>query len=152
MRARPALAALGTAVALLAAAPPAAAAPPERVDIDDEFADEFLSTECGVDVTTRLKGFLLVREFDRETGVVQLLTINLGITSTADGNVVRFRDVGVDQLRVTPDGELILSVVGQVPFGFKGVFRINLDTGEVLREPKEVGAQMLEKVCGALTR
>ena len=40
-------------------------------------------------------------------------------------------------VRIAPDGTMILSIVGQIPFGpgFTGVLKINLDTGEVIHEP-----------------
>ena len=35
--------------------------------------------------------------------------------ATAGDNQARFRDVGIDQVRVQPDGTVILSIVGQCP-------------------------------------
>jgi hypothetical protein len=58
--------------------------------------------------------------------------------ATAGDNQVRFRDVGIDLVRVEPDGTVILSIVGQVPFGFTGVLKINLDTGEAILEPHHI--------------
>ena len=51
---------------------------------------------------------------------------------------IRFRDVGIDLVRVEPDGTVILSTVGQIPFAFTGVMKINLDTGEVILEPHHI--------------
>ena len=48
------------------------------------------------------------------------------------------RDVGIDQVRVQPDGTVILSIVGQVPVEFTGVLKINPETEEVLLEPHHV--------------
>jgi hypothetical protein len=50
---------------------------------------------------------------------------------------------------VQPDGTVILSIVGQVPFEFTGVLKINLETGEVILEPHhEVDPT---RVCEPLT-
>ena len=110
----------------LAAGPATGAGPTfERIDVDDAFADEFLSEECGVDVTTTVRGHVILRAFSGEEGLVQLNTLNLALTATAGDRTFRFRDVGADSLRVTPDGTLVLSIIGQVPFELAGVLKIN---------------------------
>ena len=125
------------AIAALTAAAPAVAAPPviERTEIDDSFADEFLSEECGVDVTTTVTGTIMTMTTS-DGRLLALTTLNLGFTATAGDNIVRFRDVGGDFLRMQPDGTVVLSIVGQVPFDFTGVLKLNADTGEVLLEPQ----------------
>ncbi|HSK89867.1 MAG TPA: hypothetical protein VK875_01010 [Euzebyales bacterium] len=45
----------------------------------------------------------------------------------------------------------MLSVVGQVPFDFTGILRINLNTGEVILEPRDRSAELLQRACSALT-
>jgi hypothetical protein len=60
----------------------------------------------------------------------------------------RVRDVGIDQVRVQPDGTVILSIVGQVLFGFTGVMKINPETGEVILEPHHFFD--IEDVCAQL--
>lgn len=142
---------VGLAVGACAWAGVAGAAKPvvTLIAIDETFADEFLSEECGVDVTTHVEGKIKLREFDRTNGTVSVSTVNVAATATAGQNTARFRDVGVDHARITPDGTLVLSIVGQVPFDFKGVLKINLDTGEVLHEPTR--AYDTTKVCAALT-
>jgi hypothetical protein len=142
---------VGLAVGACAWAGVAGAAKPvvTLITIDETFADDFLSEECGVDVTTHVEGKIKLREFDRTNGTVSVSTINVAATATAGDNTARFRDVGVDHARITPDGTLVLSIVGQVPFDFKGVLKINLDTGEVLHEPTR--ADDTTKVCAALT-
>ena len=134
------------------AAPGALAAKPEmqRFDIDVTFVDEFLSEECGVAVSTRRQGHLILRSFDRESGLVELNTLNFVMTATAGDNTYRFRDVGADQVKVTADGP-ILSIVGQIPFGFNGVLKINLDTEEVVHEPTASTEGRIEEACAALT-
>ena len=70
-------------------------------------------------VTTRAKGHIIVRTFTREgTGVVEVLTINVGLTAKADGRGFRFRDVGADVTRITQDGTVVMMIAGQVPFEF----------------------------------
>jgi hypothetical protein len=132
----------------------ATAAPPtfERIDVDDTFADEFLTEECGVDVTTTIRGHVILRTFSGDgTGPAQLNTLNLAITATADGRTFRFRDVGADLTRIDPDGTAVLSIVGQVPFDFAGVLKIDLETGEAILEPKDRSAKQLAKACAVLT-
>jgi hypothetical protein len=68
---------------------------------------------------------------------------------TAGDNQIRVRDVGIDQVRVAPDGTVILSIVGQVPLGFTGVLKLDLDTGEAILEPHHFAD--IEEVCEQLT-
>jgi hypothetical protein len=72
-------------------------------------------------------------------------TANTGLST------YRFRDVGADLVRVEPDGTVILSIIGQVPFGFTGVLKIDLETGEAILEPHHSLEGDLEKACDALT-
>jgi hypothetical protein len=147
-------------VALLAAAgvavPGASAAPPtfERIVVDETIQDEFLSEECGVDVETRIAGRITVRTFERGgKGLVELGTINVTLTATTeDGRTFRFRDVGADLTRVRPDGTMVLQIVGQIPFQFAGALKINLDTDEVILEPRSPrGEKQLARACAVLT-
>lgn len=137
---------------IVVAAPGAWAGKPEmeRVDIDETFHDDFLSAECGTDVTTRALGHIIFRVFDRSKGLVELTTISIRLTAMAGDNTYRFRDVGADQIKVTKDGP-ILSIIGQVPFDFIGVLKINLDTGEVIHEPGHLIGNRVEEACAALT-
>lgn len=138
--------------AMVGAAGPAAAARPiiERIPIQETFSDQFLTEECGVPVTTTLSGFRIERTFDdRGTGPLLLATVNVSATLRSGDNVIRIRDVGADLLRRTPDGTLIFSLIGQLPFQFKGVLKTNQTTGEVILEPKP--SNDAERVCAALT-
>jgi hypothetical protein len=132
----------------------AAGAPPviQRIPVDDTFADLFLSEACGVEVTVRARGHIIVRTFagDR-TGVAEVRTINVGLTATAGERVFRFRDVGADVTRIEPDGTAILSITGQVPFDFAGVLKIDLETGETILEPRDRNAEQVANSCAALT-
>ena len=122
----------------------------ERFDLDESFADEFLTEECGVPVTTHIRGHIIFRTFEDGRNV-EVNTLNFALTATADGNTYGFRDVGVDHLQVMKDGTEIISIVGQVPFGFIGVLKINLTTGEVVHEPGHDISGRLEEACAALT-
>jgi hypothetical protein len=144
----------GILVAAVVIAPTAFAAKPtiERIDVDDTFADEFLTEECGVPVTVTLQGHVTVRTFSGEgTGVAQVNNISIGITATAGDRTFRFRDVGADVVQIKPDGTLVLLISGQVPFAFAGVLKIDPETEEVILEPRDRSEQQLAKACRALT-
>jgi hypothetical protein len=132
----------------------ATGAPPttERIDVDETFADEFLTAECGVPVTTTAQGHIIVRTFSGEgTGVAQVNTISIGLTATAGDRVFSFRDVGADVVQIKPDGSLVLLISGQVPFAFAGVLKIDPETEEVILEPRDRSEEQLAKACEALT-
>jgi hypothetical protein len=78
-------------------------------------------------------------------------SINISLTATAGDNSYRFRDVGADVVRISPDGTEILMVIGQIPFGFTGVLKINLTTDEVILEPQHSTEGEVEEACAALT-
>lgn len=145
---------LGLLIVAATAAPLANAAKPtiQRFDIDETAADEFLTDACGVPVTTRAQGHVIVRTFSGgATGPVELGTLNIALTATAGGNTYRFRDVGADLVRVEPDGTAILMIVGQIPFGFTGALKIDLETGEAILEPRHSLEGRIEEACAALT-
>jgi hypothetical protein len=130
------LAVLGALLVVLGATGAAAQAPEKEViQIDDTFADEFLSEECGVPVTTTVTGRVTFFTFPDGTVLEELTTLNVSIVATAGDNQARFRDVGGDQVRVQPDGTVIVSIIGQVPFEFTGVLKFNPETGETILEP-----------------
>ncbi|HSC91560.1 MAG TPA: hypothetical protein VLB86_07895 [Gaiellaceae bacterium] len=98
------------------------------------------------------EGHVIVRTFSGDkTGVAEGRTLNVAITATAGGNPYRFRDVGADHLQVGPDGTAVLLVIGQVPFGFTGVLKIDLATGEAILEPQHSLEDRLEDACATLT-
>jgi hypothetical protein len=143
-------------VAAAVVAPSASAGLPptiERVfDIDDTFPDEFLTDACGVDVTTNAQGHVIVRTFSGDrTGPAEVFTPNIRLTAMAGDNTYRFRDLGLDLVRVEPDGTAILSIVGQTPFGFTGVLKIDLETGDAILEPQHSLEGNLDDACAALT-
>src|SRR4029453_9555342 len=146
------LAVLGALLTVVLGATAAAAQAPERevIQVDDAFVDEDLAEECGVDeVNVTVTGRVTLFTFPDGRVLQDLTTVNLAIVWTAGDNQVRVRDVGIDQVRVQPDGTVILSIVGQVLFDFTGVLKINLDTGEVTLEPHHFFD--IEEVCEQLT-
>jgi hypothetical protein len=105
-----------------------------------------------VRVTITAVGHITIRTFDRAgAGPTDLTTINVTLTARAGDNSYRFKDVGADLLRREPDGDLVLSIVGQVPFDFTGVLKIDAETGEILQQPQHSTAGDLEEACAALT-
>lgn len=142
------------AVVSIGVAPSAFAAKPtiERFDIDETFDDDFLTEECGVPVTTRAQGHITVRTFEGGgTGVAELRTLNIALTAMSGDNTYTVRDVGADLLRVEPDGTAILMIIGQIPFWFAGVLKIDLETGEAILEPHHSLEGDLDEACAALT-
>ena len=124
----------------------------ERITVDVTFADEDLTEACGVPVTTTAQGHVILRTFSGEgTGVAQVNSVNVGVTSTAGDRTFRFRDVGADLLQIKPDGTVVFMITGQVPFAFAGVLKINPDTEEVILEPRDRSEEQLAKACKALT-
>ena len=135
------------------AAPGAFAAKPtiERITFDETTDDAFLTEMCGFPVKTRAQGHIAFRGFDRERGVVEVFTLNVGLTAMANGKTYRFRDVGANVVRVTPDGDEIVLIIGQAPFAFTGVLKINRTTGEVIHEPQHSTEADVEEACAALS-
>ena len=120
-----------------------------RIDFEGDFHDDFLSDACGFDITTHEEGHLVLRTFDRSAGLLSVNTINVALTASANGKVYRFRDVGADVTRATPDGVVIVSIIGQLPFGFTGVLKIDTGTGEAIHEPQHANGDPSD-VCEAL--
>jgi hypothetical protein len=152
-RTRGLLAVLGALLVVALGATAAAAQAPvkETITFSDTFQDEFLTQECGVAVTTTANGRITFFTFpDRPVGPQDLTSVHVDIVATAGDNQARFKDVGIDKVQVKPDGTVILSIVGQVPFEFTGVMKINLDTGEVIHEAHHIVDTT--RVCRLLTR
>jgi len=145
---------VGLAGLLLVGAPlVASAAAPERetITFSETWQDEFLTEACGVDVTSTANGRITMLTFpDRPVGPQDLTSIHVDFLSTAGNNSVRVKNVGIDLVRVEPDGTVILMGTGQSPFGFAGVFKVNLTTGEVIMEPQHTIDTT--RACHLLTR
>lgn len=124
----------------------------ERVTVDEVGIDPFLSEVCGFDVVASAQGHLIFRTFEEDgRGLVSLTTLNVRVEVSANGKTVKVHDVGADSLRVMPDGTVILSIIGQIPFfdAFHGVLKVNVETGEVIHEPQhKTGGE--QAVCEAL--
>jgi hypothetical protein len=150
-RTRGVLAVLGALLVVVLGATAAAAQPPERevIEVDEEFVDEGLSEECGVEVTVTVTGQVIEFTFPDGTVLQSVGALNLQVVFTAGDNQIRTRDVGIDQTRVQPDGTAILSIVGQVPLQFTGVLKIDLDTGDAILEPHHFVD--IAEVCAQLT-
>lgn len=122
----------------------------ETITISDTFPSSILTPACGVEVTITVSGSLRVLTFpDRPVAAPDLTIANLDWVATAGTNKVRFRNVSVEQVRVEPDGTVIVSVAGHRPVEFTGVMKINLDTGEVVHEPQHFAD--IEGLCEKLT-
>jgi hypothetical protein len=146
------LAVLGALLVVVLGGAAAAAQAPERevIQVDDAFVDEDLAEECGVDeVNVTVTGRVTLFTFPDGRVLQDLTTVNLAVVWSAGDNEVRVRDVGIDQVRVQPDGTVILSIVGQVLFQFTGVLKINLDTGNAILEPHHFFD--IKEVCAQLT-
>jgi hypothetical protein len=123
----------------------------ETITFSDTFEDEFLTDACGVDVTTSVNGRITFFTFpDQPVGPQDITSVHVNLAASAGDNTVRFKDVGVDVVRVQPDGTAVLMVVGQVPFDFTGVLMIDLTTGEVILEPHH--AVDTTRACHLLTK
>ena len=140
-------------VGLVCLAPTASGGAPTRIEIDEMFVD---NATCSFAISVHSVGHVIVREYDRATGVVSLTTLNIKSTATANGKSVHVHDVGSDQVRIAPVGTVILSLRGQIPFGptgsdpgFNGVIKNNLETDEVLHEPSAV-RDRAGALCAAL--
>jgi hypothetical protein len=145
------LAVLGALLTVVLGATAAAAQAPERVviEVDDQFVDQDLSAECGVEVTATVTGQVIELTFADGKVLQSVGAVNVQVVWTAGDNEVRARDVGIDQTRVQSDGTVILSIVGQVPLQFTGVLKINPETEEVILEPHHFVD--IAELCAQLT-
>ena len=141
------------ALAVLAALAPAAKPQTVVIDVDDSGTDQVLTEECGVPVTFQATGRVTLRTFagTGAAGPVLLTTLNVGVTVTSGDNSSRFRDVGADHLQQQPGGSLVLMVIGQVPFEFTGVLKLDPDTGDAILAPQQAIEDRLDDACAALT-
>ena len=144
------IAALCAAATLVPAS--AVGAPPTivREEVDETFVDKALSEACGVEATVHLTGHQTSRT--REGGgVLEVFTVNLTGIITSEFGSFRVKDVGSDSTRITPDGQVIVSIRGQLPFFIKGVLKFDGTTEEWLNEPNlAAGERQVERACAAL--
>jgi len=123
----------------------------ERISVNDSGVDGFFTGLCDFEVIATSVGQITVRESpDRTVGAVRVVSVNVRTTLSANGNEYTFLDVGADVVRITPEGELVLSVIGQLPFFFTGVLKINLSTDEVVLEPHHFTEGDIDDVCATL--
>ena len=149
--ARNAAALAGVAVLAMTASAPAAKPTIERIVINEEFADVFLTQACGVPVRTTATGRVTIRTFGEGSPNAEVSTANIRLVATGPGGSYRFRDVGANRVRIEENGDVILTLTGQLPFQFTGRLVINLTTGEVLRTPQPSTADRLDDACAALS-
>jgi hypothetical protein len=123
----------------------------ERIAVDRVRPDPALTAACGVSVTARVQGVVVLRTFPDGQGPAELVTLNLAITATAGTNSYTFRVVGANLLRIEPDGTAVLLATGQEPFAWTGVLKIDPTTGDVLMEPHHNVEGQLQEACAALT-
>lgn len=140
-----------SALPLVLAGPVQAAQPVfESIDIDEEHVAVHLSEECGFTITASVQGSLTIRTYDQEKGLIEVGTANITTILSGPGGEYTLRDVGSNLVRVTPDGDVILTVVGQVPFAFTGALKFDLVTEEAILEPQHLTQDERAEVCAAL--
>jgi hypothetical protein len=75
------------------------------------------------------------------------------VDARVEGTSLRTRDVGADQVRVEPDGTAVRLIIGHVPFGFTGVVKIDVETGERSSShstaSKEIARRLAQRSPGA---
>jgi hypothetical protein len=70
-----------------------------------------------VPVTFSAQGHVTIRDLElADEGLASVLSVNVATIVSANGNEVTFLDVGADVVRVAPDGTVIVSIIGQLPF------------------------------------
>ena len=143
----------GAVVASVLATAASAGAPTiERFNVDETVPDPFLTAVCGVAVTVHSEGHVIVRTFSGTgSGPAEIRTLNIINTISAGENSYRVRDVGADHVQIKPDGTAILMIIGQIPFVFTGVLKLDLDTGDAILEPQHSTEDRIEDACAALT-
>jgi hypothetical protein len=130
----------------------AAGAPPTivRDEIDRTFVDKDRSEACGVEATAHVTGFSISRE-RQGGGVLDVFTISATGVITSEFGSFRVKEVGSASTRITPDGQVIVSLRGQQPFFVKGVLKFDGTTDEWLNEPNlAAGERQIERACAAL--
>lgn len=144
--------AFAAAAALASGAMSAGQPTVERVDVDRVRPDPGLTAACGIEVTARVQGHIVIRTFPGTgTGPVELVSLNITVTAMAGSNSYAFRVVGANLVRVDPDGTVTLTATGQQPFEWTGALKINLTTGEVILEPRHSPVGQLQEACETLT-
>jgi hypothetical protein len=125
---------LGVAAALLLAAPVSAGKPVlERVPIDDLFVDDFLSAECGAEITAHVTGHINFRVWLDDDGapIRELNNYALSVHWTSEHGSLGAKDVGVDRVTYQADGSIVNVIVGNVQsINIPGQGRVYADVGQ----------------------
>ena len=139
-------------VAACGASAAAGAAPTVlRFTVDETFADDVLTQACGFPVQTTVKGVVIFRIFEQTgaTGVVGVISSDIGATAMAGGNTYRLpRSAGVDLLLLLPSG--LYDIVAGQQFELAGVTISNVITGDVLVAPHHSTSVATADICAAL--
>ena len=146
------LAVLGALLVVVLGATAAAAQVPEKeiIPVNGFYVDVVLSRACGVQVTHTVTGSVTILTYpDRPVGPQELQRFHLEHVIAAGDNQLWAREVGIRLIQVEPDGTVVISIVGQVPFQFTGVLKVNYYTGQATLEPHHVVD--IEEVCAQLT-
>jgi hypothetical protein len=125
---------LPLAALLVLVATPAFAAPPEMQTIT---------------FTETINGRITFFTFDGQVGPAQIVSVSTSFVSTSGDNSIRYRDAGIDLIRVAPDGTATLSIIGTLPVRVSGILVIDLQTGETILDAFHVTD--IERVCAMLT-
>jgi hypothetical protein len=126
----------------------------QHVTIDSAGVDEFLTENCGFTVLYSVTGRVTLLLFgfgsEVEQGPQLIQAVSLTTTVIANGNTFTFRRAGVDAFHVTPDGAVVYSISGNVPFRFTGSLRIDIDAGVGLVVPRHDTSGDVVAACAAL--
>lgn len=123
-------------LALLAASVPAMASAPsqERIAVDDQFVDDFLTEACGFEIAVHVSGHVIFRTFTDANGdpAHEVNTYALTVVWSSDSATIKAKDVGADRITYLPDGSIEQVVIGNVQsFSVPGHGRVYADVGRV---------------------
>ena len=104
------------ALVLIAALPVAAAKPTiSFTTINESGIDQFASADCGFPVAFSVSGRSMERSWVDANDVQRVVfTINVHVTYTANGRILRGVDAGMDMGFIEPDGTATIAIHGSV--------------------------------------
>ena len=152
MRRLPRVIGLSLLGALLVTAPVSAARPQQdRIAIDDLFVDDFLSDACGVEVTVRATGHVILRTFTDADGnpISEVNNFAVDLHWSSENGEIHAKDVGVDRVTYLADGGLVDIIIGSVQsFSIPGQGRVYADVGRSMLEIDANGDATLTPLDG----
>ena len=126
---------LASLVLLATSAPVMAGAPVrERIAVDEQFVDDFLSETCGFEVRVNVTGHVIFRVFNDANGdpAHEVNTYALTTMWSSDAATIKAKDVGADRVTYLPDGSIEQVIIGNVQsFTVPGHGRVYADVGRV---------------------